>query len=613
MASKKVDIGIDVDVKGDQKVAMLNDKLKKTGRAGKEAADGLDKAAKGAKGAGSAAGKSARGFDRAAKAAKRAGVATKKMATSMQGLAVGGGIVAAGAAIAAFSKESLALFAVQEKAEAQLAATIKSTGSAAGVTAKEMREYAGSLQGLTTFGDEAIIGAESLLLTFTNIGGPVIKQATATVLDMSQALGQDLKSSSVQLGKALNDPILGITALSRVGVSFTEQQKEMIKSMVEMGDVTGAQQIILAELGKEFGGSAAAAVDTFDGKVTQLSNTFGDFQEEIGEAIAMQGGFVSGMEKQLGVLTSNTAMWNTLQKAMDEGAISQEALSKAHGEGNEALAALADEYLTYIDALTLGTAQAESSDIVLRGLADSTFELADGWGKVSEAESENMRVASEAAFANSELSDKVQQVGQQMTEAEALIYNANAAIRDTGAATSEAAGPLAAGVSLTERINQEIERLANQPKSFTFDLDVTGLGKLREGVGLMAQMGGGIDFDPFATGNDAGRTQNQGDDSLDRGNDQGNPGGAGSGTERNDANFAQGVSDFKVPPGFANDSFSIGVSSGETVNVAPEGESGGGGIGGVTFNVYTTNEQAGMAVKSGVMDAFRELGIKGFG
>jgi len=79
-----------------------------------------------------------------------------------------------------------------------------------------------------------------------------------TIQDMSAALGQDGKSSAIQLGKALNDPIKGITALSRVGVSFTAQQKEAIKADVKRGDTLSAQKIILAELSKEFGGSAAA-------------------------------------------------------------------------------------------------------------------------------------------------------------------------------------------------------------------------------------------------------------------------------------------------------------------------------------------------------------------
>ena len=84
----------------------------------------------------------------------------------------------------------------------------------------------------TGIDDEAIQSGENLLLTFTNIrneagkGNDVFNQATETMTDMSVALGQDMKSRRRQLGKALNDPIKGITALSRVGVSVHRGPEE---------------------------------------------------------------------------------------------------------------------------------------------------------------------------------------------------------------------------------------------------------------------------------------------------------------------------------------------------------------------------------------------------
>jgi len=126
---------------------------------------------------------------------------------------------------------------------------------------------------------------ENLLLTFTSIGKDVFPQALTTVNDMSQALGQDTKSSAVQLGKALQDPIKGITALSRVGVNFTEGQKEAIAAMVKAGDVAGAQKIILKELGTEFGGSAEAAGKTFAGQMTIAKNQVSGLGSTIGSAL----------------------------------------------------------------------------------------------------------------------------------------------------------------------------------------------------------------------------------------------------------------------------------------------------------------------------------------
>lgn len=181
--------------------------------------------------------------------------------------------------------ELMDIYAVQEQAEARLEQVIRSTGGAAGVTAEEMKAMASELQNVTTFGDEATIGAQSLLLTFTRIGSEVMPGATETVLNMSAALGQDLKSSAIQLGKALNDPTVGITALQRVGVSFTESQKAQIQALQESGDIMGAQKIILAELNTEFGGMAEAIAQTSSGQLTQLSNQFGDLKEQLGQAV----------------------------------------------------------------------------------------------------------------------------------------------------------------------------------------------------------------------------------------------------------------------------------------------------------------------------------------
>lgn len=167
----------------------------------------------------------------------------------------------------------------QENAVRQLEARLKSTGGVVGVTSRELQGFASELQRLTTYGDEAVLAMQGVLLTFTNIRGEVFKDATVAILDLSTAMGQDLQSSAVQVGKALNDPLKGITALQRVGVAFTESQKQVIKSLVEAGDAAAAQRIILRELNTEFGGAAAAAANTLGGSIQQLKNAFGDLFE----------------------------------------------------------------------------------------------------------------------------------------------------------------------------------------------------------------------------------------------------------------------------------------------------------------------------------------------
>lgn len=192
-------------------------------------------------------------------------------------------------AVVGVVKDSVLAYTEGEKLLAQTAATLKSTGYAAGLTKKEVAGLAAGFQDLTTFDDEAVLSAENLLLTFTKIGKDVFPAATQTVLDMATALGTDARGAAQQLGFALQDPIMGMQRLRRSGIVFTESQKATVKSLVETGRVAEAQQLILAELDKKYGGSAAAVRNTFGGALAALKNHLGDVQESFGQYIAIAG------------------------------------------------------------------------------------------------------------------------------------------------------------------------------------------------------------------------------------------------------------------------------------------------------------------------------------
>lgn len=192
---------------------------------------------------------------------------------------------AAGLASAGFLKGCIDGAAKGQKVNMDLAETIRSTGGAAGLTAEQVSKMASEFSKTTTFGAGAIKTGQNMLLTFTNIGKDVFPQATQAMLDLAQKMGTDPVASSVQLGKALNDPVKGVTALTRVGVTFTEQQKQQITAMQEAGNIAGAQKIVLAELNKEYGGQAAAAAQTYQGRLQQLNNTIGSIKGGIGSAL----------------------------------------------------------------------------------------------------------------------------------------------------------------------------------------------------------------------------------------------------------------------------------------------------------------------------------------
>lgn len=185
-----------------------------------------------------------------------------------------------GAGIGAVLGFSSAISGARDAAAQQnkLQAVLKATGGAAGLTAGEISQMADSLASMTNFEDDATIGAAGVLATFKAIKGDTFREAMGAAQDLSAVMGQDLQSSVVQIGKALNDPTKGFAALRRAGVSFTESQIQQIKTLQQSGDMLGAQGVILGELKSEFGGAAQAMADP----LVRLQNVVGNVGETIG-------------------------------------------------------------------------------------------------------------------------------------------------------------------------------------------------------------------------------------------------------------------------------------------------------------------------------------------
>lgn len=180
--------------------------------------------------------------------------------------------------------DSIAEAEQYNQAIGQMNAVLKSTQNAAGLTRRELVDMADALSEVTLYQDDQVLSAQNMLLTFTQITKSVFPDAIQTVLDMSTALGQDLKNSAIQLGKALNDPIQGVTALQRVGVNFTDSQKEQIAVMVKSGHTIEAQNFILQELQREFGGSAKSAYDSAS-SIVKFEKHLTDLKQGIGSGV----------------------------------------------------------------------------------------------------------------------------------------------------------------------------------------------------------------------------------------------------------------------------------------------------------------------------------------
>ena len=145
-------------------------------------------------------------------------------------------------------------------ASGQVQAALTSMGNASGKTLEELKALSLELRGLSTYDDDDILTQSTAnLLTFGSVSGQIFDRASKAILDVSARLRQDLQPSTMLVGKALNDPIRGLNQLRRVGIQFTDSQAAMVKKLVESNKIVEAQGILLGELERQFGGSAAAA------------------------------------------------------------------------------------------------------------------------------------------------------------------------------------------------------------------------------------------------------------------------------------------------------------------------------------------------------------------
>lgn len=163
-------------------------------------------------------------------------------------------------AAAGFLNDCMKEAADASKVQTQLNAVLSSTHGISGMTSKSINDIADNLEKMTNVDKDAIVAGQNMLLTFTRIGQDVFPQATTAMLNMATAMNngmtpnaEQLRQTAMQLGIALNNPIDGIGRLTRVGVMFTETQKEQINNFIKAGETANAQKVILGELETEFG------------------------------------------------------------------------------------------------------------------------------------------------------------------------------------------------------------------------------------------------------------------------------------------------------------------------------------------------------------------------
>lgn len=256
-----------------------------------------------------------------------------------------------------------------KKVSASTARGIDTIGASSWTSVKAIQTLADTTSRKIGVDDELIQQSANLLLTFRNVQNA--GQGVNAIFDRSVVAAQDLAakgfgsadSAAKMLGKALNDPIKGLTALQRAGVTFSEAQKEQIKGFVEAGDVLSAQKIIMQEVEDQVGGTAEATATSTD----KIKTAWGNVQESIGTKLlpALDSVATTISDEIVPAFTDfntwlDTTSQNMLEKADD-------------------ILAFADVLLT-LDATILGFVQRGVNNFLTFGdIITTTFVKALGW------------------------------------------------------------------------------------------------------------------------------------------------------------------------------------------------------------------------------------------
>ena len=176
-------------------------------------------------------------------------------------------------------EESFGLFDTQNNAEIQLAVSLRNMGAAESAI-DTLKQRAAELQGVTVYGDEALIGGAAEFATYMTDEAAISKMMGtltnyAAGMSGGGAVGySEMVDYATQLGKVLNGSFDGI---AKKGFEVSDVQKEILENGSDMEKALVVDEII----NESWDNLAKTMAKTPTGKITQMKNEWADMREEI--------------------------------------------------------------------------------------------------------------------------------------------------------------------------------------------------------------------------------------------------------------------------------------------------------------------------------------------
>jgi hypothetical protein len=199
--------------------------------------------------------------------------------------AYGAAAVAALGQIVDFTGQAVKAYGDFQEKQLRLEAQLKVTGNQLGRTAGQVLDLASALEDATGIDDGDILDAIATIQTFQNVTGKTFDEAVKQAANLSVVFG-DVDTAAKQLGAALENPAENLDKLKKASVYFTDAEKEQIKAMQEVGDLAGAQAVVLDKVKEKYDGLAESINVGVNGAIKSLNNSWDDFMKFFGEGAA---------------------------------------------------------------------------------------------------------------------------------------------------------------------------------------------------------------------------------------------------------------------------------------------------------------------------------------
>lgn len=179
-----------------------------------------------------------------------------------------------------FVTDTISLQNVQNEAETKLGAVMQQRMGASPAEIQSIKTLTAVQQGLGVVGDEVQLSGAQQLATFLNTSdalGTLIPAMNNLAVQQNgvNVTAQDAINIGNMMGKVMQGQV---GALTRVGVTFTEAQEQVLKYGNEQERAATLAQVITDNVSN----MNAIMASTPQGQIQQMANTWGDIKETVG-------------------------------------------------------------------------------------------------------------------------------------------------------------------------------------------------------------------------------------------------------------------------------------------------------------------------------------------